>query len=105
MHYEKFTTYIPPAMEQGWLIYEQPKVYQKGYFYVNKNDINNNKLPIFKQYLYCILVLLLIISFWCSFYGFYWTLNLSDTVTNGINVLDSIDWYWYFCFYFYLYLY
>ena len=115
VHYEEFSKYIEKAMEKKWLIFEKPTIKKKGYFDVeykedeiimrdsvtelDKTRIDNygneRKLPPFKRYLQWILVTVLVITFWASFYGFYWTSDLAATVQGGTAILRGIAWYYY----------
>merc|ERR1719384_693127 len=101
------------------MIFEKPTIAKKGYFDTNNEDSfsfdeddldeknedktdvyspsNNDELTPFKQRLHYILVVVLVITFWASFYGFYWTSDLAETVTDGVSILRAKAWYWYCC--------
>lgn len=106
-HYAQFSDHIDKALEKKWLIKEEVTIKKKGYFDVDfeedeivieEYDIEDQQdktqiqetekyereLPPYKKYLQWILVIVMVITFWASFYGFYWRTELAETVQGGI---------------------
>jgi len=97
-HYERFSCCIEAAVEKEWLLRESPAPRKLGFFdrpEIDDGDEERPELPRWKMLLYQALVFVLVLSFWASFYGFYWSSDLADTVTGGIDSLRNTEWYWY----------